>query len=525
MSNDAWKSLKGALLICALSIAVSGFVATAAFADDGDPDPSFGGDGRAVASLLYGVPADMAIDAQGRIVVVGVMPRMMTWSFVARFNPDGSLDQSFGSGGFVWTDAREGEAFSSVAIDRAGRIVIGGSARKLGPAVDFTIVRLLENGQPDAGFDGDGRMTVDTGGSGDLGYDLALDRQGRILLAGSARIEEESRMVALRVTDAGALDAGFGQAGIATADFGGGEFSGEESAGRAIAVDSQGRVFVAGVATIYGNKHFAIAGFDAQGNPDASFSEDGKATVDFGHPMTEEVATDVVLDSQDRPVLVGSNGSTSALVARLLSGGSLDSSFSGDGKNVLPLPGIGSATMAAIDGADRVLVVGSLLQGEVHSAFLARLGQDGSLDGSFGAGGILREDFLSRYATGQDVAVDSAGRYLIVGRVYGPTEGLGLARYLNDQLRCRGKRATIVGTAKRDRLRGTAKRDVIVALGGNDRVRTFAGRDLVCAGSGRDVVRAGKGNDTVYGGRGADRLFGGAGKDRLRGGPGRDRQR
>jgi hypothetical protein len=74
-------------------------------------------------------------------------------------------------------------------------------------------------------------------------------------------------------------------------------------------------------------------------------------------------------------------------------------------------------------------------------------------------------------------------------------------------IRCRGKFATLVGTAKRDRIRGTKKRDVIVGRGGNDLIRGLGGNDLICGDPGKD------------------RLIGGKGRDILLGGPGKDRQR
>jgi Ca2+-binding RTX toxin-like protein len=89
--------------------------------------------------------------------------------------------------------------------------------------------------------------------------------------------------------------------------------------------------------------------------------------------------------------------------------------------------------------------------------------------------------------------------------------------------RCRGKRATIVGTPGDDVLPGTARRDVIVARGGDDLVRARRGPDLVCAGPGDDVVNGGKGRDRLFGGKGADALRGGPGKDVLAGGGGQDR--
>ena len=87
---------------------------------------------------------------------------------------------------------------------------------------------------------------------------------------------------------------------------------------------------------------------------------------------------------------------------------------------------------------------------------------------------------------------------------------------------CKGRKATIVGTAGPDLLTGTAGDDVVFAWSGEDRAFTFGGSDLICAGAGNDLVRSGRRSDTVLAGPGVDRVFGGAGGDELRGGRGRD---
>ena len=92
-------------------------------------------------------------------------------------------------------------------------------------------------------------------------------------------------------------------------------------------------------------------------------------------------------------------------------------------------------------------------------------------------------------------------------------------------VRCGGKVATIVGTARRDRLRGTRRADVIAALGGNDSVSGLGGNDIVCGGAGRDSLSGGAGKDTLRGDAGNDTLKGGAGNDKLLGGAGRDKLR
>jgi predicted outer membrane repeat protein len=94
---------------------------------------------------------------------------------------------------------------------------------------------------------------------------------------------------------------------------------------------------------------------------------------------------------------------------------------------------------------------------------------------------------------------------------------------------CRGRLATIIGTAGNDILTGTNGSDVIAGLGGNDTIDGAGGDDIICGNAGDDTLKGGKGNDVLVaaggndrleGGDGADQAFGGRGKDKLSGGPG-----
>jgi CSLREA domain-containing protein len=88
---------------------------------------------------------------------------------------------------------------------------------------------------------------------------------------------------------------------------------------------------------------------------------------------------------------------------------------------------------------------------------------------------------------------------------------------------CKGKAATLVGTAGNDTLIGTAARDIVAALGGKDTIKTKGGKDLVCAGAGKDKAGGGGKKDKLLGQKGNDRLKGAGGNDTLKGGKGRDR--
>jgi hypothetical protein len=87
--------------------------------------------------------------------------------------------------------------------------------------------------------------------------------------------------------------------------------------------------------------------------------------------------------------------------------------------------------------------------------------------------------------------------------------------------RCAGRKATIVGTNRKDKIRGTKKRDVISAGRGKDTVKGLKGNDLICGGKGKDKLAGGPGKDKLRGGGGTDTLLGGPGKDKLRGGAGK----
>lgn len=91
--------------------------------------------------------------------------------------------------------------------------------------------------------------------------------------------------------------------------------------------------------------------------------------------------------------------------------------------------------------------------------------------------------------------------------------------------RCRGKFATIIGTAGRDKFKGTSANDVILGLEGKDKLSGRKGNDVICGGDGKDRIRGGKGKDRLLGEKGSDDLHGGDGKDVLKGGKGRDDER
>jgi Ca2+-binding RTX toxin-like protein len=97
---------------------------------------------------------------------------------------------------------------------------------------------------------------------------------------------------------------------------------------------------------------------------------------------------------------------------------------------------------------------------------------------------------------------------------------LGAGKEVEEEPRCHGRRATIVGTEGPDVLRGTPGRDVIWGGGGDDEIFGSLGNDLICGGPGDDLIHGGRGNDDVDGGAGTDRVIGDLGDDKVTGGTG-----
>jgi len=289
---------------------------------DGTLDAGFGSGGKVPASFfrLEFLPeernlVDVAIQTDGRIVVVGTFqqtPGSPREFGIARFDPDGTLDGTFG-GGAGWVTTAVGGSDSgatSVAIQPDGRIVVGGWVTGGAGYSDFALVRYNSDGTLDtAGFGaGTGMVTADFSGFNDFANGVALQSDGKIVAAGGAAPDGTFRrdFAVARFNADGTLDtAGFGGAtGKVTTDMTG---TSDWDLARAVAIQSDGKIVVAGGAVIYnavcGCTHFAIARYDAGGVLDPGFGTGGKVLDDF--VGGGDLANDVAIQADGRIVAAG----------------------------------------------------------------------------------------------------------------------------------------------------------------------------------------------------------------------------
>ena len=509
----------------ALAALALGLAAALALAGPGDLDRGFGPGGtRTIESMGYA--GAMAVQPDGKIVVAGLGTNGDV--AVGRINPDGSDDPAFGGTRLI--DFGSFDIGEAVALQPDGKIVVAGRS-----GANAVIARLNPDGSPDMGFGTTGKRVIDYGGpTFDRAEGVAIQPDGKIVLAGAGGLDPT--IVVTRLESNGADDTGFGTGGTRRVNFGLGP---EE--GRALALQADGKIVVAGFTTFEGMiDRIAIARLTPGGSPDADFGTAGRRVISPGAPAASAEA--LAIEPGGRIVVAGT-ASDQFLVLRLEEDGSDDGGFGGGGGSFVRFG-------SALARADAVVLQpdGKIVgMGTAGSALaIARLRTDGALDATFGGfdqdGNRTGKRTLA-FGSGSAAALQADGRIVVAGAigVMGPAMvarfegdprpaggtsapgGLGPGAAAARSLpRCAGRPATIVGTGGPDSLRGTRRADVIVALGGDDLVRAGAGADLVCGGAGRDRLLGQKGADRLLGQGGRDRLLGGPGADVLGGGTARD---
>jgi uncharacterized delta-60 repeat protein len=152
-------------------------------------DPAFGTDGRVLTDFAStdDTAVGVAVQSDNKIIVAGTVSDASGLDFaLARYNPDGTLDPSFGSGGLVRIDLGAAEFASSVALQQDGKIVVAGQQEPVDlDASNFLIARYLSNGTLDAGFGDAGKVVTDFG-AWDIAWAVAIQQDGKIVAVGSS---------------------------------------------------------------------------------------------------------------------------------------------------------------------------------------------------------------------------------------------------------------------------------------------------------------------------------------------------
>ena len=238
------------------------------FLSNGLPDTTFAANGSAIV-IFPGFdfrPSDVAVQANGAIVLAGTLATFPLGFVVARLTKAGALDSSFGNGGFVTTDfAPASEGAGAVLVQRDGKIVAAGFAN-IGGDDDFAVARYTATGALDSNFSGDGKITFGFGGD-DVARDIAQQDDGKLVLAG-ANSGFDSDFALARLNINGTLDSSFDSDGKVSTGFG----DLTEKADR-VAIQPDGKIVATGSGFTASSR---LARYLSNGALDTSFA--GKAS-------------------------------------------------------------------------------------------------------------------------------------------------------------------------------------------------------------------------------------------------------
>ena len=399
------------------------FAPVAGATQAGGLDPSFGTGGRVVTDFGGRTANGMALQADGKIVVVGG-PDVA----VARYNADGSPDSAFGSVGQVFSDFGAADAGRAVAVQSDGKIVAVGTNGCCG-SVAIILARFNANGTPDATFDSDGKVTLAIPGAEDYAQAIALQADGRILVGGST----DGALLVARLEADGSLDATFDTDGLAV------PFPGDSEQATGLAVLSDGKIVVGG--TRFGccapfRSDFELVQLNDDGSTDLSFgpNNDGRVLTDI-NAESDDYAFGMALQSDGAIVLAGQSNNVfqtyDLAVARFTTSGSLDPTFGTNGVVITNLgPDNEQARGVAIDPDGKIVVAGQSTGNQQSDFAVVRYNSNGTPDAGFGTGGVVKTDFAGGDDKGAAVAVQPDGNVVVAGYTVSGTFKFGLARYL-----------------------------------------------------------------------------------------------
>jgi uncharacterized delta-60 repeat protein len=307
----------------------------------------------------------------------------------------GNLDPSFGggTGRILKTVGPNTDQANAIAIQPDGKIVVAGFA-STGPANNVVVVRFNADGTNDPTFNIGSPAVFDFSPFHDEAKAVALQSDGKIVIAGLAYVNDLSRIFVARITSNGVVDETFGTGGRVI-------FSGSpgHDVANAVAiqnVNGEEKIVVAGSAG-GSDSHIAVARLNSNGSFDNSFGTGGRLTTVVG---SKDVANDVVIQrvgGQDRIVVVGYsqfqvNGSFlyDFTLVRYLTNGTFDNSFDGDGKVTTDLTQFDEArsvVVQPVDGQNKLVVGGWSYLGQKYRFTVIRYLESGAVDNTFGTQG------------------------------------------------------------------------------------------------------------------------------------------
>lgn len=377
--------------------------------------PTFSrGDG--IVTLPIGTGDDLGYSAviqpDGKILLAGLSQNGTNneWA-IARFNSDGSLDTSFGAGnGRFTTSFSSGDNIArSITLQPDGKILVAGFTGPLGD--EFALMRLNSNGTPDSSFSGDGLLTTDFGSDIDRARSVVVQPDGKIVIGGFASVGSTDHFAIARYLPDGTLDTTFSGDGMLT------QAVDDYAQGWTLAVQHDSKILLGGFSISGDVKSFVVMRFNVNGSLDSTFSSDGITSTIVGSGTGSTGS--MVIQPNGRIIVAGSatvNGNDDFALVRYYISGSLDTFFGTGGKITTPIgTGTDSGLSVTMQADGKILVGGRVFNGSNYDFGIARYTSNGVLDNTFGIGGKFTQSIGPGDDSVHRILVQADGKIVLAG--------------------------------------------------------------------------------------------------------------
>ena len=394
-------------------------------------DTHFGNDGIITTSIGENgaIGQSVLIQPDEKIIVGGYSSNKgLYYDFaLVRYNADGSLDQSFGTEGKVMTDVGGFSDYGkALALQADGKILIAGSCTN-GKNSDFALVRYNADGSLDLNFGKDGKVITAMGINNDYGKSIALQTDGKIIIAGGSDNGFNYDFALIRYNTDGSIDNWFGKNGKAITDVGGGNDNGES-----ITIDANGKIVVAGYAFNEKDKDIALLRYNSNGILDESFNGNGKITIDIDGAYDAGNAVRIQVDG--KIVVAGYSFNSynySFVLLKFDENGLPDNSFGLSGRITTSIGDEGATAKSLVLLSNgKIMVGGYTHNGSDYDFVLACYNADGTMDDTFNANGEITMPVDASNDYCNSVAIESNGIVLAGSSSKGSDETFTLARYI-----------------------------------------------------------------------------------------------
>ncbi len=386
---------------------------------DGTSDSSFNKTGLLIQDLdlTHSFANSIYIQADGKLVLGGYCNYYESYEyFSARYELNGKIDSSYSNDGVaIRFFSQDQDICRALAIQNDGKILQLGTSINNAGLSSIMLLRYAQDGSTDNSFDSDGKVTTTASADGSEGNCLLLQKDQKILVGGTLFEGSNGNFALLRYLSSGKPDSSFGINGITTTDFN----SGMDEA-KAIGLQEDGKILLAGSSTLNGTSFFSIARYAMDGTPDLSFNQNGKILLNFGQSNVN--IAKVIKLQKDGKILIGGytynkiGNHLDFALARLNADGSLDLTFSGDGMLTLNVNNQSNEIEdLLLFGNGEILIAGNTSSGNSFEFVTVLLHPDGSINTSYGDKGVAYFNLGSNKSVLTSAAVQSDGKVLLCG--------------------------------------------------------------------------------------------------------------